>query len=181
MPPKTKRKTTSAFPLPQLIVGTAPWGTPNNAGARSSPRKKRGSQTKLDASSSTKNAPETDAMNIVDGETADTSAAPIADAVATSETTEVGGSQGKKGDGKTIDDLQEMAQGVTTRSEAANHVNVPSATDDGTKESASQGKAASKATAAAAAAAAAAAGTASGKTPSKKDGGLHSSKIIVTP
>ncbi len=179
MTPTSRRKTTDAYPLPQLLAGTES-GSSNNAGTKRSPRKKRASQS---TSTSTKNAPDPDAKNIVDGEPADTSATPIADAVATSETTEVGGSQGNKGDGKTIDDLQVMTQGDTTGSETANHVNVPPATDDGTKESASQGKAASKATAAATAGggAAAAAGAASGKTPSKKDVGPHSSKIMVTP
>jgi hypothetical protein len=73
-----------------------------------------------------------------------------------------------------------MAQRDSTGSEASKHDNVHPANDDGTKESASQGKAASKATAAAAAGdgAATAAGAASGKTPRKNDVGPHSSTIV---
>ena len=177
MPPR--RKTTSAFPPPDLLAGrTTASGSPENVGTRGSPRQARASKTKLDATSSSKNASATHATN--------TSATPIANDVATSKTTEVGGSQGNQGDGKTIDDLQVMAQRDSTGSEASKHDNVHPANDDGTKESASQGKAASKATAAAAASdgaadagdGAAAAGAASGKTPRKKDAGPHSSTIV---
>lgn len=180
MKPKSKRKTTSAFPPPDLLAGrTTASGSPENVGTRGSPRQARASKTKLDGTSSSKNASATHATN--------TSATPIANDVATSETTEVGGSQGNQGDGKTIDDLQVMAQRDSTGSEASKHDNVHPANDDGTKESASQGKAASKATAADAAAGdgaaaaddgAAAAGAASGKTPRKKDAGPHSSTIV---